>query len=79
MIRIPERLQDTLREVTKKRNPQLLAFLSAKGELSLDAKQRFQIQQSLGDELCETGLNRDDEPNDRGYLLEELIDLVGKA
>lgn len=79
MIRIPERLQSILREVIAKRQPQLLSFLSAGGDLSLTAKQRFDMQQALGDELCDTGLRPDDEPNERGYAIEELIDLVGKA
>jgi hypothetical protein len=61
------------------RQPQLLPFLSGNGHLSLTAQQRFDMQQSLGDELCETGLRPDDEPNERGYAIEELIDLVGKA
>jgi hypothetical protein len=79
MIRIPQRLQSILREVMTERRPQLLSHFAAGGELSLDAQQRFDVQQSLGDELCETGLKPDDEPNDRGYALEELIDLVGRA
>jgi hypothetical protein len=62
-----------------KRQPRLLPFLSINGNLSLEAQQRFDLQQSLGDELCDTGLRADDEPNERGYALEELIDLVGKA
>jgi hypothetical protein len=79
MVRVPQRLQNILREVMDKRQPGLLTHLTPAGELSLDAQQRFDLQQALGDELSDTGLGPDDEPNERGYAIEELIDLVGKA
>ena len=40
----------------------------------LPHKLRQQIAEQLGDELCERGLNPDDEPNDYGLELEDLID-----
>ena len=79
MVRIPQRLQQLLREVMAKYRPEMLSRFSAAGELSLVAEQREPLRQSLASELCESGLLPNDEPNDRGYALEELIDLVGKA
>jgi hypothetical protein len=49
------------------------SFQSA--ELTND--QREELRQILTDELMETGLGDDDEPNERGLLLEELIDKLG--
>lgn len=79
MVRIPERLQGLLREVMGRYCPGMLPGLSANGELSIDSEQREPLRNSLAGELCATGLTANDEPNDRGYALEELIDLVGKA
>ncbi len=79
MVRIPQRLQQLLREVMGKYRPEMLPRFSPTGELSLTAEQREPLRQSLASELCENGLLSNDEPNDRGYALEELIDLVGKA
>jgi hypothetical protein len=79
MVRVPQRLQELLREVMAKYQPAMLSRLSPTGELSLAIEQREPLRNSLASELCETGLWPDDEPNDRGNALEELIDLVGKA
>jgi len=62
-----------------KYRPEMVSRFSISGELSLDAEQREPLRNSLASELCESGLLPDDEPNERGYALEELIDLVGKA
>jgi hypothetical protein len=51
----------------------IVAFQSA----VLTNDQREELRQILTDELMETGLGDDDEPNERGLLLEELIDKLG--
>jgi hypothetical protein len=79
MVRIPQRLQELLREVMAKYRPEMLTRLSPTGELSLTPEQREPLRNSLAGELCESGLLPDDEPNERGYTIEELLDLVGKA
>lgn len=33
----------------------------------------------LSDKLCEIGLNENDEPNEKGYLIEDLIDKCTRA
>jgi hypothetical protein len=45
-------------------------------ESQLTESQADKINQALTDELCETGLNPDGEPNQRGVILEELIDWI---
>ncbi len=79
MVRIPQCLQSLLREVLVKYRAEMLSRFSPTGELSLAPEQREPLRNSLASELCENGLMPNDEPNDRGYALEELIDLVGKA
>jgi hypothetical protein len=79
MVRIPQRLQELLREVMAKYRPEMVSRLLPTGELSLAPEQREPLRNSLASELCENGLLPNDEPNERGYALEELIDLVGKA
>lgn len=79
MILIPQRLRGLLLEVMAKRQPRLMECLSHDGELTLQVQQRLDMQNSLGDELCATGLRPDDEPNERGMAIEELIDILGHA
>ena len=79
MVQIPQRLQNLLREVLAKHQPEMLPRLSPAGELSIAPEQREPLRDSMASELCETGLRPDDEPNERGYAIEELIDLVGRA
>lgn len=79
MVRIPERLQELLLEVMVKCRPEMISRFSSEGELSLAPEQREPLRGSLADELCESGLRPDDEPNERGHAIEELIDLVGRA
>jgi hypothetical protein len=64
--------------VVRKRNP-ALATLVLSGQLDqLTARDYGQIRLSLGEELCETGLQQNDEPNRRGYQIEGLIDWIGR-
>ena len=62
----------------KKYHPEMLGMLKSPYNARLTSEQVFDLQQALGNELCETGLHEDDEPNQRGLELEELIDWVGK-
>jgi hypothetical protein len=75
-VALSGKLSALLSEVLWKRDPSMIgivAFQSA--ELTND--QREELRQILTDELMETGLGDDDEPNERGLLLEELIDKLG--
>lgn len=46
-------------------------------DAGLTEEQQDELRQTLTDEIMETGLREDDEPNGRGLLLEELIDKLG--
>ena len=67
------KLTTLLEEVVRRRCPEIAASdLHVSSRFSKAT--RFRIRQALTDEFCDTGLNNDDEPNQRGLLLEELID-----
>ncbi|MCL4741611.1 MAG: hypothetical protein KJZ54_05335 [Phycisphaerales bacterium] len=76
-VRIPTASQALLREVLGLRAPHLLALLPTRYEFSLDVKILDEIRSVLGDEMCTSGLDSNDEPNDRGLAIEDLIDLLG--
>ncbi|MGZ3595248.1 MAG: hypothetical protein ACXU9G_06275 [Syntrophales bacterium] len=68
---------DLLREVLLKLRPPLLTMIDSIGIVPLTDNQREELRSVVADELVETGLGKDDEPNERGLLLEHLIDRVG--
>lgn len=74
---LPEKLRPLLEEVATKRNPKIAAAILT-GDLGrLTARDYRQLRQSLGDELCLSGLAPNDEPNERGYQIEDLIEWAG--
>lgn len=79
MHHLPERLGPILKEVLSKHHPEWLYIIRDEVPLAFTSEQRFALQQACGDELSATGLMEDDEPNERGYRLEELIDWLGKS
>ena len=77
MINVPPHLRALLMEVVRKRHPDLAAIVETDvNAVSVD--DRLELRESLADELCDTGLRDDDEPNDRGHQIESLIDLLGR-
>jgi hypothetical protein len=45
----------------------------------LTQQQLFDLSQAVGDELCRTGFDEDDEPTQRGLMLESLLDEVTRT
>jgi len=66
-----------LREVVSTHCPSLLPIVVSIGSADLTTDQREEIRNALAAELVQNGLGEDDEPNERGLLLERLIDLLG--
>jgi len=75
---LPSNLAPLLEEIIRLHYPKMSEILESPQDVCLTPEQIFNLQQSLGTELCETGLRGDDEPNRRGLQLEELIDWLGK-
>ncbi|HGM7337606.1 TPA: hypothetical protein ACKQCJ_003975 [Stenotrophomonas maltophilia] len=69
---ISSRLQPLLIEIAAKHNLQL----PGEGFRSQVERDRELLVNALVQELLETGLEADDEPNQRGLEIEEIIDFV---
>jgi len=68
---------DLMKEVVLKHNPSLLPILNSLGQVQLTFEQRESLREAISDEFIETGIKGNDEPNERGLLLERLIDRLG--
>jgi hypothetical protein len=75
-VALSGKLSALLSEVLWKRDPSMIGIVAFQSAV-LTNDQREELRQILTDELMDTGLGDDDEPNERGLLLEELIDKLG--
>lgn len=71
-----EPLMQLLREIANKYKLDAAFVKSVEMGRSIELTDRDDLIDRLALELCETGLEENDEPNSRGLLLEELIDFV---
>ena len=62
-----------LREALAQRAPDLLRRVATDGSIELERDEMKDVQGLIADELVATGLRDDDEPNERGLKLEDLI------
>jgi hypothetical protein len=67
-----------LREVVAKHDPTLLSLIDYLGITEITEEEREKLRGLLASELCETGLAENDEPNQRGLLMDDLIDILGR-
>ena len=77
-LSLPQAMADVLREVVQDHRPDLLTILESRENIELTEQQRDDLRQAVTDEFCQTGLKENDEPNQRGLLLEEIIDRLGR-
>jgi hypothetical protein len=68
---------DLLREAVMRNAPTLEPLLPIVGKRLLTENEREHLRAALADELAATGLTDEDEPNQRGLQIEELIDRLG--
>jgi hypothetical protein len=77
-LALDETLRRLLEDVMSRRTPRLRhAAASLDPSRAADAE-LDEVCQALTDEFVETGFGPDGEPNDRGLLLERLIDEVAR-
>ena len=76
-LQLPSKMSELLSEIVWKRDPSMIGAVASLQDIQLTDDQREDLRQAVTDELIETGLRDDDEPNERGLLLEELIDRLG--
>lgn len=69
---------ELLRDILSSRRPSLLPLLAFLGLVPLTDKQREEIRGAVAEELIETGLTEEDEPNEKGLLLDDLIGRIGE-
>ncbi len=67
-----------LRQVVNGRRPDLLPLVDSMTRRQLTEAEREELRQTIADELTATGLGPGDEPNDRGLVLESVIDWLGR-
>lgn len=70
--KIPPEFLPLLKEVLQKHRPDMLNVINL-FPADLTDEQSLTLADAVTDEFCLSGLKYDDEPNDRGLLLEGLI------
>lgn len=65
-------MRQLLVEVIEKHRPNMLGLVTSQN-IELTDSELDEIFDVVGNEFCETGLKKNDEPNERGLLLEDLI------
>jgi hypothetical protein len=73
-----EFLATLIEEIVSSRAPEKARLISIAREAALTEEQRESLRGVLSDELADTGLGPDDEPNERGRLIEAAIDWLGR-
>jgi hypothetical protein len=73
-----ESLVRLISEVVLAREPAQLDVVGQLRTRRLTEDEREAIREILADELLENGLGPDDEPNERGSLIETAIDWLGR-
>jgi hypothetical protein len=79
MRKIAPHLRILLNEIVEKNKLDLPLEAALTGERGLDENERELLIDALVLELSETGLHADDEPNERGWEIEALIDFFGAS
>lgn len=77
MITMTSIQKTLLTEAIQKHNPEFISIVEKVGVTTLTENEREDLRGAIASELCETGLGSGDEPNQRGLVLEELIDVLG--
>ncbi len=66
-----------VREVMENRAPDQIGLIDKLGSRPLDQSTREALRETLADELVASGLGPNDEPTERGRLIEAAIDWLG--
>lgn len=73
-IRLPAELDFLLRDVARQQHVDISLLRNEEGDWMLDSIQRQELMDAVSDEFACSGLKPDDEPNERGLALENLLD-----
>lgn len=75
---IPSESLSLLRRVMLKHAPEMVPQSIEKNPAEMSEEERSQLIEILSLEFSETGLDSNDEPNERGLALEELLDRINR-
>ena len=78
MMRLPKKSLEILRKCVSNQNPKLLKILDSEKYYRINQKLGNKLRDAVGDEFVQFGLMNNDEPNEYGLRLEELIDEIGR-
>lgn len=70
---------EVLREVVTRRAPALFPLLSGAASGTISDAEIDAFLDALSEELLESGLHTSDEPNERGLLLESLLNDINRV
>jgi len=71
-------LERLTHDIVQARSSENLGLVKVVGKRPLTDDERETLREVLADELVETGLGPDDEPNERGRLIEAAIAWLGQ-
>ena len=77
-MKLTEDMLKVLNEVIEKRCPEFRHLFDKPKMVNLSDEQIDRICSSLSDELCESGLQENSEPNKRGLMLDDLIGYINQ-
>jgi hypothetical protein len=78
LIRLNERSFELLKRCLEAHNPYLIPLIEAKDYDNYSVNMYNELRVIVGNELCEKGFNKDWEPTEYGWELENLIDEIGR-
>ncbi len=74
--KLPSQLNLLLEDVVRKQRPDLVRLLDKVRDGDVTDEERCTLMDLISTEFCTSGLGPGDEPNERGFLLEELLSYV---
>jgi hypothetical protein len=74
---LPADYAQLLRDAVDEHAPELAPLLAKLGVVPLSEDEREALRGALADELASTGMTAQDEPNERGFQIEDIIDRLG--
>lgn len=77
MLKMSEEMLLLLRQCLKSHRPDLIWILN--NQTNIDETLGNELRNALNEVPLEKGLNNNDEPNELGIKLEELIDKIGRC
>ncbi|KNF08177.1 hypothetical protein CLPU_9c00730 [Gottschalkia purinilytica] len=79
MLKLNNEMLEILRECLRSNRPDLLWVLDDEKTIEVDEELGNDLRNVINDEFVKVGLNDNDEPNELGIKLEDLIDKIGRS